>query len=339
MSSGVFGVVQVLQLTVRDEAKLAADLVQLQELRHLNLSTLIDFEYSSPRLCLRTKYFPLGTLKQFLESNGWALQDMAWKGIVRGVLDGLDFLHAGSRPIVHGDIRGANIFMTEDLTPKIGNVWLSATGGNDLVHLSGLRDLRWRAPELLKPEAPATTASDIWSFGCTLVELFSGTDPWGRGVSLDALWSKLQDASTPLPLPSGLPPAVRHLARRSAARPPASRPSAAELLQDPVLICELKHEMSRFSFVATTARDSSLEPDAEVWSKKGPDTPAASSKFGSDYFIGTVESGGSQESCGRKEECRFAQSRRLPKSSSAGRPRVALPRRLPSLGSLQPLAR
>jgi serine/threonine protein kinase len=47
----------------------------------------------------------------------------------------------------------------------------------------------WRAPELLlKPGAKFTKESDVWSYGCVLYEIATGSVPWA-GVSLDEVKS------------------------------------------------------------------------------------------------------------------------------------------------------
>lgn len=57
--------------------------------------------------------------------------------IILGVAEGLSFLHRGSEVrIIHRDIKGSNILLDEDLTPKIADFGLARCFATDKSHIS-----------------------------------------------------------------------------------------------------------------------------------------------------------------------------------------------------------
>lgn len=112
------------------------------------------------------------------------------------VARGLEYLHTTATPaIVHADLKGVryrsfgsagvilicfyqnNVLITDDGVAVICDFGLSQII-EDLMRPEGLTvsnpsvgPLRWQAPELLEDESPSTQASDVWSFGCTALEV------------------------------------------------------------------------------------------------------------------------------------------------------------------------
>lgn len=114
------------------------------------------------------------------------------------ILEGLHYLHQSQ--VVHCDLKAANI-----LTTKNGNVKLSDFGVSlnlrAMEHIKSdvagtpnwselipffrrlrsdadlLRTLYSVAPEVIELKG-ASTASDIWSLGCTVIELLTGKPPY-----------------------------------------------------------------------------------------------------------------------------------------------------------------
>ena len=92
------------------------------------------------------------------------------------ILEGLHYLHESD--VVHLDLKAANI-----LTTKNGNVKLSDFGVSlnlrtverELKDVAGTPN--WMAPEVIELKG-ASTKADIWSLGCTIIELLTGRPPY-----------------------------------------------------------------------------------------------------------------------------------------------------------------
>ena len=91
------------------------------------------------------------------------------------VLEGLDYLHHNST--VHCNLKAANILMTESGEVKLSDFGIS-------LYLHAIKDKgvpfmpNWAAPEVIELRS-VSTKSDIWSLGCTIIELLTGRPPYG----------------------------------------------------------------------------------------------------------------------------------------------------------------
>ena len=97
-------------------------------------------------------------------------------GYVSKILEGLHYLHQSD--VVHCDLKAANILTTKD-----GDVKLSDFGVSLNLHameretkeITGSPN--WMAPEVIELKG-ASPKSDIWSLGCTVIELLTGRPPY-----------------------------------------------------------------------------------------------------------------------------------------------------------------
>ncbi|KAG8733278.1 hypothetical protein FRC11_007454 [Ceratobasidium sp. 423] len=95
------------------------------------------------------------------------------------ICEGVSYLHRVG--MVHGDIKGANVLVTEDGTAKLTDFDYARLGGNSLIALtedSGFTP-RWGAPELLQDVPPKLAyASDVYSLGMIIIEVVTTRQPW-----------------------------------------------------------------------------------------------------------------------------------------------------------------
>ncbi|KAJ6472148.1 kinase-like domain-containing protein, partial [Mycena vitilis] len=95
---------------------------------------------------------------------------------------GLDYLH--SMDIVHGDLRGSNILISDECTACLADFGLATTIRDDdadvatgaLYSSNRAASRRWLAPELITPEQfgcrfVRTRATDVYAFGCVCLEV------------------------------------------------------------------------------------------------------------------------------------------------------------------------
>ncbi|KAK0484732.1 kinase-like domain-containing protein, partial [Armillaria novae-zelandiae] len=132
----------------------------------------------APYMCLASPWMSNGCIISFLEQN----PDHDRLKSITEIADGLNYLHNLDPVIVHSDIRGANIILTDDFTCCIANFGTSfAVEKVDAFPLTKTQtlqspnpSLRWMAPELIRSGEHLELQSasrDVYSFGCTMIEV------------------------------------------------------------------------------------------------------------------------------------------------------------------------
>ncbi|KAI6028686.1 kinase-like domain-containing protein [Pisolithus orientalis] len=101
--------------------------------------------------------------------------------LILGVAKGLCYLHNHQPPVYHGDVKGTNILISDEGQPLITGFGLSrlANSAFDLAVEDPYRGgtLQWMAPEYLNT-GNVTAEADVWAFGLTALELFTGEVPF-----------------------------------------------------------------------------------------------------------------------------------------------------------------
>jgi len=94
----------------------------------------------------------------------------------------------------------------------------------------------WMAPEMvqatLSRDVGYDLAVDIWSLGCTIIEMFDGKPPWSDLEGPAAMFKVLHKDP---PIPENLSREGKDFLQRCFKRNPAERPTASELLEHPFI--------------------------------------------------------------------------------------------------------
>ncbi|XP_002967055.2 mitogen-activated protein kinase kinase kinase 17 [Selaginella moellendorffii] len=187
------------------------------------------------------EYMPGGSLVDLMAKLGGKLDESLVRIYTRGILQGLEFLHRSG--IVHCDIKGKNILVGCESVKLADFGAAKRVGAKSMA--GGVKGTPlWMAPEAVRQEEQGA-ASDIWSLGCTVIEMLTGKAPWGEAVSgsnpMVAMY-KIACSNEIPELPSFVSSAGRDFLAKCLCRDPCSRASAEELLRHPFVSGEMAAE-------------------------------------------------------------------------------------------------
>ncbi|MCO5555172.1 hypothetical protein L7F22_008715 [Adiantum nelumboides] len=166
----------------------------------------------------------------------------------RAIVQGLDHLHQNG--VVHCDIKSHNILIGQSGI-KIGDFGAAKRIGSPEVEaMDGIMrgTPLWMAPEVLLSEEQGPP-SDIWSLGCTVVEMLQGKPPWGHITNFKALLMKVGSSSENPPLPELASTQANDFLRNCLHRDPKARATASELLRHPFL-CGVEEKLGAETYQA-----------------------------------------------------------------------------------------
>ncbi|SNX86175.1 probable MAPKK kinase Kpp4 [Melanopsichium pennsylvanicum] len=211
----------------------------LKTLEHENIVQYLDSFADGSHLNIFLEYVPGGSIVALLRNYG-AFEEPLVRNFVRQIVKGLSFLH--NRGIMHRDIKGANILVDNKGGIKISDFGISKKVESDLVLATnkgaqggaagGQRpslqgSVFWMAPEVVK-QTSYTIKADIWSLGCLVVEMISGTHPWAELNQMQALF-QIGMGRKPS-LPDEISNECRNFLEKTFELDYNNRPSADELL-------------------------------------------------------------------------------------------------------------
>lgn len=201
----------------------------LKNLDHPNIVKYHGFVKSTESLNIILEYCENGSLHSISKNFGKFPENLVGLYMSQ-VLHGLLYLH--EQGVIHRDIKGANILTTKQGLVKLADFGV-ATRTTTLHESSVVGTPYWMAPEVIELSG-ATTASDIWSLGCTVIELLDGKPPYHKLQPMHALFRIVNDDHPPLP--EGASPVVRDFLMQCFQKDPNLRVSARKLLKHPWIV-------------------------------------------------------------------------------------------------------
>ncbi|KAI9468131.1 MAG: kinase-like domain-containing protein [Benjaminiella poitrasii] len=209
----------------------------LESLRHPNIVQYEGFIQSADAMHIVLEYVENGSLLATLKQFGNRLPEPLVATYVHDILKGLAYLH--EKDVVHCDLKAANI-----LTTKTGDVKLSDFGVSlNLKMFRGKQDKSndylvsgtpfWMSPEVIQLKG-ASIQSDIWSLGCTIIELCTGKPPYADLLTMTAMFKIVEEEC--VPIPAGLSDDLVDFLKLCFKKNPIERPKAAYLLYHPWIV-------------------------------------------------------------------------------------------------------
>ncbi len=102
------------------------------------------------------------------------------QGIIRQMFDGLAHLHRAG--IIHRDLKPGNVLLTNSGTVKITDFNCSRPFDKQSSSRTPFTEnkgtVAYRAPEILLGDKLYNTSIDLWSLGCTIIELWTKSLPF-----------------------------------------------------------------------------------------------------------------------------------------------------------------
>ncbi len=151
----------------------------IKDLSHDHIVSYLGTRTIPSKIMIFLEYADRGSLRQFYQRRGKLTEPQA-ANCTRQILKGLSYLHDNG--IAHRDVKCANCLLTKGGVIKLGDFGASKRFESDSV-VSGLKGTpHWMAPEVIKGTQMTTgwIKSDVWSVGCTVVEMLTGTLPYAE---------------------------------------------------------------------------------------------------------------------------------------------------------------
>ena len=149
----------------------------------------------------------------------------------------IEFLHGTG--VIHRDIKGDNILLTGDGIVKLADFGCSKAllslqaGTHGVTAKTMVGTPHWMAPEVIKNQDQGYSfTADIWSIGCTVVEMLTGKPPWPEFSSMwGAVFHIANSTGPPDNVPSDIPAATKEFLEHCFERDTSLRFSSTQLLK------------------------------------------------------------------------------------------------------------
>ena len=167
----------------------AAEIRLMRDLRHPNIVLFLGAVVDAPSMCIVTELMKRGNLHSILHDHDNIVREtVADNGRLRlqmatDCARGMSYLHSRSPPIVHHDLKPANLLVDSKWNLKISDFGMSRIKYRAYLQKSNPElETAGGTPEWMSPEAlrndNVDELSDVYSFGIILWELITLNYPW-----------------------------------------------------------------------------------------------------------------------------------------------------------------
>lgn len=213
-------------LDIEGEQRFRDEYMIVFNCNHTNLIHPMHFSIFKETPYLVLPYCKLGSSELLI--GNLTGNDNIWK-YIKDVSAGLAYLHALTPPIIHQDIKPANILLDDTNHYAITDFGISSQRGGTHEFYNDEENsgtLAYMAPERFSEGAEPMPQSDIWAFGATLCEILTGKVPFGEeGGKTQA------EENVAIPEISGVTSDIQRLIHACLSKEPGDRPSAEEIFE------------------------------------------------------------------------------------------------------------
>lgn len=150
------------------------------------------------------------------------------KRVSCGAARGMAYLHSGNPPVLHRDLKSANLLLDDSYTTKVCDFGLSRLKAQARSMTANCGTVQWMAPEVLANRSYDEKA-DVYSFGIIVWELLSRECPYEGMTAIQCALAVLNRDKRP-EIPKWCPPGLHALIKSCIKKDPGDRPTFTEII-------------------------------------------------------------------------------------------------------------
>ncbi|KAI9204233.1 kinase-like domain-containing protein [Polychytrium aggregatum] len=241
---------------------LMEEVTLLSHLMHTNIVTYYGYLNTEDHINIALELVDNGSLLKLLKTHGKFKENLVCIYTMQ-ILQGLIYLH--EKNVVHCDLKAANILITKDGVVKLTDFGVSkqlapipeaistdaSVPKNEIVGTP-----HWMAPEVILQQG-VTKSSDIWSLGCTIIELLTGKPP-NHEMPICSVLYRAMTNDLSIPIPEDISGDLSNFLSLCLQYNPQRRPTAAMLINHAWIVS--RKPLSRRSSAASHRSEEPLSP-------------------------------------------------------------------------------
>ncbi|XP_066371040.1 mitogen-activated protein kinase kinase kinase 1-like isoform X1 [Miscanthus floridulus] len=208
---------------------LEQEIALLSQFEHENIVQYYGTDKEESKLYIFIELVTQGSLSSLYQK--YKLRESQVSAYTRQILNGLVYLH--ERNVVHRDIKCANILVHANGSVKLADFGLAKEFQMSKINMlrSCKGSVYWMAPEVINPKKMYGPSADIWSLGCTVLEMLTQQIPFPNVEWTNAFFM-IGRGEQPT-IPNYLSKEAQDFIGQCVRVDPESRPSASQLLEHP----------------------------------------------------------------------------------------------------------
>lgn len=197
----------------------------LSQLRHPNIVLYIGAASKPPEIAIVTEWCAHGSLEDILTDPNHHFNSQQMLRYALEIAQGMNYLHSQPSPLIHRDLKSANVFVDKNLTMKVGDFGLSHAMKDMDQEIAG-------TPMFMAPECWGSDWNekvDVWAFGMTLIEMINRSLPYPHLQSAEEVREAV-DARRMPDIPSWVPPQLKEVILKCWEPDPSDRWSFSDII-------------------------------------------------------------------------------------------------------------